>query len=67
LLCFFFTQNKRFDAQLKRQKQQITEMEAIEEELKQERRKLQKEVDSHLILFDFRLKMIKLELVIVVK
>jgi len=42
-------------------------MEAIEEELKQERRKLQKEVDSHLILFDFRLKMIKLELVIVVK
>lgn len=36
-------ENKRFDAQLKRQKQQIDDAEKIEEELKQERRRLQRE------------------------
>jgi len=36
-------ENKRFEAQLKRQKQQIEDAEKIEEELKQERRRLQRE------------------------
>lgn len=49
--CFFFfhsLQNKRYDAQLKRQKQQIEELEKIEEDLKQERRRFQREVKENI-------------------